>query len=127
MIHRRAMLESYAWRSLNMAARRVLDFLEIEHLAHGGQENGNLAATYRQLADTGISTRDVPTAIEMLKRFGFLVRVDGGSRLGGRMSMARYRLTYLPDRETGVPTDDWQKITLADVKAFRDNPKPLAD
>src|SRR5207302_4402026 len=36
----RSLLESYAWRALSRAARQVIDRIVIEHLAHGGRENG---------------------------------------------------------------------------------------
>jgi hypothetical protein len=40
----RRVIESEAWRSLNINARRFLDFLMIEHMSHGGRANGKLGA-----------------------------------------------------------------------------------
>jgi hypothetical protein len=45
--HPRQMIESPAWRALSLAARKALDRIEIEHLDHGGAENGKLPVTYR--------------------------------------------------------------------------------
>lgn len=120
----RAMIESPAFRGLGFPARKVFDFICLEHMSHGGQENGNLAAPYRQLEQLGISRRDVPSAIRMLKSLGFIERTDGAGRLDGRMNMARYRLTFLPDRDGGFPTNEWQDVTRADVMAFRADGKP---
>jgi hypothetical protein len=43
------MISSLTFRALGIHARRILDFLQVEHAAHGCKENGNLGATYRQL------------------------------------------------------------------------------
>ncbi len=61
--HSREMLLSPAWRALSVNGRRLLDFLELEHLAHAGRENGHLKATYDQLEEYGISRRLIPRTI----------------------------------------------------------------
>ena len=43
--HTRELLMSAAWRSRSISCVRLLEFLEIEHLAHGGFENGSLLPT----------------------------------------------------------------------------------
>lgn len=125
--HSREFRESIAFRSLNFPARRVLDFLELEHLRNAGFENGYLAAPYRQIQATGMSKRDVPKAIQMLKAFGFIARTDVNMRLAGRKNMARYRLTYLPDRSGNLPTDEWRKIERKHVEAFKADSKSHPD
>src|SRR5262249_34930956 len=50
----RELLETAAWRSLGINARRLLDFLMVEHMRHGGKRNGYLLAPRRQLAEFGI-------------------------------------------------------------------------
>jgi hypothetical protein len=45
----RSLIQSDAWRSAGINARRFVDFLLLEHMAHGGKENGKLKAPYRQL------------------------------------------------------------------------------
>jgi hypothetical protein len=114
--HSRAMRESPGFAALNLAARRVLDFIELEHLAHGGTDNGNLMAPYAQLEKTGISSRDIRPAIEMLTVFGFIRRTDAGERLGGRPNAATYALTFYPTFDGTPPTEDFRIVTLADVK-----------
>jgi len=47
----REMLESPAWRAMDMlAARRVVERIILEHMAHAGTENGNLIVTYADRA-----------------------------------------------------------------------------
>jgi hypothetical protein len=52
--HPRAMVESPAMRALSLAARKVLDRIEIEHMNHGGARNGQLPVTYRDFEAWGI-------------------------------------------------------------------------
>jgi hypothetical protein len=55
--HRLAMIESPAYRVLSFHARRCLDRIEIEHLRHGGKENGRLPVTYDQFIEYGVMSR----------------------------------------------------------------------
>src|SRR5689334_15062718 len=73
----RSMLESDAFRALGINARRVLDFLQLEHMAHAGQENGRLFAPYRQLVLFGIPRSEISGAIEQLEALGFIEVVKG--------------------------------------------------
>lgn len=107
--HRLDLMESDAMASLNMAARRVLDRLEIEHMQHGGKENGNLPCTYDDFARFGVRRQSVPQAIKALVRAG-LVAIEHKGR-GGNAEFRqanRYRLTYLSTK--GIPsTDEWKR------------------
>jgi len=110
VMHRMAMLESAAWRSLTLAARLVLDRLEIEHMRHYGKRNGNLIVTYDQfLAHTGRKRRHlVAAAIKQLEQLGFLEIVERGKWNAGKDRRAsRYRLTYLPTADKPA-TDEWR-------------------
>ena len=40
----RDLLRSQAWRGLGINARRLVDFLLIEYMNHGGKRNGHLLA-----------------------------------------------------------------------------------
>jgi hypothetical protein len=88
----RSVLDSEAWRNLRLHARRFIDCLMIEHLRHGGKENGQLKATHRQLIARSISARLIAPAIREACRSG-LVRI---TRPGGRHLPTLYELTWLP-------------------------------
>jgi hypothetical protein len=60
----REVLRSPAWRKLGINARRLIDFLLIEHMNHGGKENGFLLAPRNQLEAFGIGRRHITGAIE---------------------------------------------------------------
>jgi hypothetical protein len=113
--HTLDMRESPGFRALTMPARRVLDFLELEHLRHGGAENGNLLAPYAQLVTWGVTKRDIAPAIATLVRFGFIRRTEHGQRLGGRPNATRYALTWLPTSDGQLPTEDFRKVSRSDV------------
>jgi hypothetical protein len=125
--HSKTFRESYAFRLLSTPAKRVLEFLELEHLAHGGAENGRLAAPYSQLIAFGLSSRDIPNAIREVVALGLVARSNQTFRLGGKNIMSLYRLTYLPDCEGNKPTDDWRHVTQADIYAFKRDKKPHPD
>lgn len=109
--HSAAMLRSAAWRGMGIHARRLLEFLELEHMAHGGNENGRLCAPYAQLREWGIGRRFIRAAIDDAERRG-LLRVERGGRKGTVMNeTSRFRLTYLAaktaDGAWQEPTNDW--------------------
>lgn len=120
MPHPLVMRESPGFRALNMAARRILDFLELEHMRHGGKENGRLLAPYAQLVAAGITRRDVRPAIDTLESLGFIRRTEHGERLGGRPNASRYALTWLPTWDGSLPTEDFLQVTEADVRALQE-------
>lgn len=106
--HRLDILESAAWGSLSLAARRVLDRFEIEHLHHGGAENGQLLCTYSDLERFGVRRKSVSGAISELVKAGFVEVTHHGR--GGNMvyrNPSRYRLTYLATRNAAA-TDEWK-------------------
>lgn len=125
--HTLDMRESPGFRALTMPARRVLDFLELEHLRHGGAENGSLMAPYAQLVTWGVTKRDIAPAIATLVQFGFIRRTEHGERLGGRPNATRYALTWLPTSDGALPTEDFRKVTRADVLDWEAERKRLAE
>jgi hypothetical protein len=106
--HRKDMLESAAFRALSFPARQVLDRLELEHMNHGGQENGALIVTHDQFEAYGVRRASVSKAIAELENRGF-VEVTKRGRGGNADFRApnTYRLTYLPVGSQ-PPTDDWR-------------------
>lgn len=113
--HTMGLLASPAWRGQSINCRRLIDFLELEHLSHGGNENGSLVAPYSQLVQAGISRRLIKGVIAEAEARG-LISCEKGARRGLAMSdLSRYRLTYFwtKQRVNGLwdwllPTDNWK-------------------
>lgn len=114
-----AMLSHPAWRSLSLNARRIIDFLQIEHRAHAGLENGNLAAPYDQLQRVGVTRRLIRRALTELEAAGFLRVTHRGGMWQGGKSPSRYRLTFYRTHDRAPATNDWKRVTGEQVKAAR--------
>lgn len=110
--HRAAMLKSLAWSELGLCARRILDRLEIEHLDHGGKENGQLEVSYQQFEDFGIGRRHLIRALHELKAHGFIRSTRGKPAKGQFRAPNLYSITYLPIGNA-APTDDWKRFKTA--------------
>jgi hypothetical protein len=109
---------------------RLLDFLELEHLLHGGQENGRLVAPYNQLVDFGMSRKTISAAIAEGVEKG-LIKVTRSKRKGSVLkSCNRYRLTYKSHKSScdgrewdSLPTDEWRRyVKPAPTSAISGNP-----
>lgn len=109
------LISSDAWHFLSIHCGRLLNFLEIEHLKHGGAENGSLVAPYSQLEVFGIGRRFISKAIAEAE-FRKLVEVKRGGLKGRAMTdLNRFRLTYCWTKfqvdgywDWQLPTDDWK-------------------
>src|SRR5262249_30554583 len=66
------MIESAAWRTLSLSARRVLDRIEIEHLHHGLTENSRLPVTFDDFVRYGIERHGIAAAIRECEALGFI-------------------------------------------------------
>ncbi|GGC70783.1 hypothetical protein [Chelatococcus reniformis] len=110
--HSHAMRISPAWRHLPDDARRVLDQLEVEHMEHGGTENGRLIRTYSDFERGGIRRASVALAIRQASALGFLEITASGQRSAAQFRQANfYRLTYVIGRAPSPPpTNDWRRI-----------------
>ena len=75
----RDLLESDAWRGLSINARRLIDFIMLEHMRQGGKRNGLLLAPREQLEAFGIGRHFISGAIHEVARTG-LVDVIRGPR-----------------------------------------------
>ena len=74
------MLESPAYQSLSINARRALDRLEIEHRAHAGLENGELRVS-PPISRIRCHQRCLTNAIRELESKGFVeVQIGRGGR-----------------------------------------------
>jgi hypothetical protein len=87
---------SEAWRGRGIALVRLIEFLECEHLRHGGLENGHLIAPYSQLRKIISRNKDIAAAIEDGIKRGLIRRTSGAKFeiSTGKHSIATYRLTY---------------------------------
>jgi hypothetical protein len=117
--HTLELKRSAAWLGRSIHCIRLLEFLEREHLEHGGMENGELVAPYSQLERNGIGRRFIWRAIHQCNKRG-LLKVKRGGRKGTTMTeCSRYTLTYMWTRqrdENGMwqwfpPTDEWRRYS----------------
>ena len=63
---------SPAWRVLSLAARRVLDLLELELGKHRGKNNGRICVTYADFQRYGIGYNNIAPALRELEVLGFI-------------------------------------------------------
>ena len=104
------MLESRAYTRLSRAAMLCLNRLKLEHIAHGGRQNGALIVTYEQFIEYGVARNGIASAIRELEEAGFVqVMVRGGRSFGTHNVPSQYRLTWLPDFNGNAPTHDWRR------------------
>lgn len=114
------MIESPAYRVLSLAARRVLDRIEIEHGRHAGLENGRLVVTFQDFEDYGVDRHAIAPAINECVTLGFIeITQKGRSGNGEYRKPNMFRLTYLP-----VPpmkaTDEWSRATtIEEAKSLK--------
>lgn len=123
--HRLELLISPPWQLAPRPLRRMLERLEIEHLRHGGQNNGELFVSYGQFVKAGISRR----MIKPVQRLGVdlgLIEVTQDAQLGEGSDIRppnAYRLTYVPAKGKKAPTDEWKSITedraITMIEAFK--------
>lgn len=105
-------------RTLSLSAIRVMHRLEIEHMRHGGAENGRLIVTHEQFAAWGIAQNAIAPAIRELVALGFVEITEKGC--GGNENQrraSRFRLTYVNTKNREQPTHEWRKIeTIEDAE-----------
>jgi hypothetical protein len=108
----REMLESASWRAMPLAARRVLDRVVLEHMAHGGTRNGELQVTYDDFKRYGLSSRRATAqAIRVAVALGFLdVTTQGRRSYGGSTLPSRYGLTWLLRCDLTSASNRWRIV-----------------
>lgn len=99
----RELLASDAWRSMTGKARKVIDFLLLEHMGHGGRANGKLKAPHRQLCSFGIGRAFTAPAILECERLGLIERHPGGARVA-----TTYTLTWMPSHDGAPASNRWR-------------------
>lgn len=116
--HRLEMLLSPAWSLAPQPLRKIIERLEIEHLRHGGYENGNLYVNYLQFVAAGISKKTIRPAITLGQQLGLIQCILDDNPKADIRGANRYRLTFVPAKGKREPTDDWKKITAEKAKEF---------
>lgn len=91
----RELLESDALRGLSLSAVRALDRLKIEHLKHGGKENGLLMVTYDDFEAWGVRAASIRSALDELVQSGLVKVTWRDDRKGTRKRPNMYALTWL--------------------------------
>ncbi|MBX3515225.1 MAG: hypothetical protein KF748_01145 [Xanthobacteraceae bacterium] len=105
----REMMESAAWRALRPAARRVLDRICIEHMAHGAKENGRLKVPYAHFERYGLRRASISDAIHELEALGFIEVKRGELSQADHREPSQYALGWLPQGQAPA-LDRWRKF-----------------
>ena len=105
----REMLESDAWRTAPINTRRVVDRLLLEHMAHAGTENGNLACTYQDFEKYGVTRRLVSKSIaDAVARGLTIITQKGRASSGEHRWPSRYALGWLPTCDAAAAPNRWK-------------------
>jgi hypothetical protein len=103
---RLVMLDSVAYWALKPIERTILSVIEIEHMRHGGVENGRLIVTRRQFEKRGIPLKAIAPGLRALEALGFIeITERGAAGVGDHVQAHHFRLTYVQPN----PTDEWRK------------------
>jgi hypothetical protein len=85
--------------------------LEVEHMKHGGAENGRLQVTFNQFVEWGVERNRIAPAIRELVALGIVEITERGCAGNERYRRAnRFRLTYVNSKSREQPTHEWRKI-----------------
>jgi hypothetical protein len=120
---RLVMLDSVAYWALKPIERTILSVIEIEHMRHGGVENGRLIVTRRQFEKRGIPLKAIAPGLRALVALGFIeITRRGAAGIGDHAQAHQFRLTYVQPN----PTDEWRKHhdparAEAEANAMRNN------
>jgi hypothetical protein len=110
------MLDSPAWRTLSLSARRLLDCLDIENRRHGAKINGKLIVTFEQLRGYGMDRHAIAPAIREAVALGFVkITRQGCAGNADQRQPTQYRLTYHPAE--GVPgygSNEWRSVASSE-------------
>jgi hypothetical protein len=106
------MLESDAWKAMPIGARRVVDRIVLENMAHAGTRNGSLIVTYDDFIEFGLaSRRATASAIRTASELGFIDVVERGRRcFGGVRRPSQYGLTWLDRSDGTARSNRWRTI-----------------
>jgi hypothetical protein len=113
------MCRSPAWRMLPDKAHRILRRLELEHMEHGGADNGRLVCTFNDFEKAGVRRHAVRLAIHQCVALGFVEVMRQGRRsIADARQPSLYRLTYVRGRnDSPRMTNEWQLIATDEEAA----------
>jgi hypothetical protein len=112
----RELLESDAWRTAPINTRRFVERLMLEHMNHGGTENGNLIATFEDCAKWGIRRESIPLAQDDAVKRGLVYLTERGiSAPGAGRKPSRFGLGWLPGRDGTPAPNRWKRYLTSPV------------
>jgi hypothetical protein len=120
--HPKQLVESASMRVLSLAERRALDRIEIEHMGHGGAENGKLPVTYIDFEKWGVRPDSIAGALRVLEALGLIeITRHGYAGAAAKRAPNLYRLTYVGAYDAGktdaTGTHEYQRIkSVEDAK-----------
>ncbi|MGY8631844.1 hypothetical protein RAD15_05010 [Bradyrhizobium sp. 14AA] len=105
------MINSPAWKTLSLSARRVIDRICIELANHGGKDNGKLPVTIDQFVEHGMDRHAVAPAIREVCALGFVEKTKQGRvSAGGFNEASEFRLTFTYTDAKCPPTHEWRRF-----------------
>jgi hypothetical protein len=104
----RELRTSDAWRSQGINVRRLIDFLLLEHMRHGGKRNGLLKAPYKQLVTFGLGSRHLADAIREAEELGLVDRRTAEVKRGSVLEPTLYGLTWLKLHDGTPASNRWR-------------------
>jgi hypothetical protein len=111
------MLDSPAWRAMPLCARQVVERAAIEHMTHGGDENGKLPITYDDFERYGIRRKSIRYAITVAVDLGWIDVVEQGHRgAADDRRAARYALTWVDRHDGAARSNRWKRISTTEAK-----------
>lgn len=106
------MLASPAWRALTGNAMKVVLRIALEHLKHGGVENGKLPVTYQDFARWGVRKNSVREAQLVATHLGWIERTSTGEVPwhGDIRRPSTFGLTWLPRYDGAPASNRWTRF-----------------
>src|SRR5438067_2097010 len=114
------MLQSPAWRALSGNAIKIVMRVALEHLKHGGVDNGRLPVTYADFKRDGVRHNNVREAIQIATNLGWIERRDPGEVPwhGNVRAPGMFAVTWLPRHDGAPATNRWRHLaTDQDARA----------
>ena len=112
------LINSLAWRSMSVNCLKLTLRLLLEHINHGGLENGRLVCTYKDFQEYGLTRNKIRPAIEEADFLG-LVKHQRGERVFAKNQPNSYRLTFYGTDELHTATNDWKRLTEERLFSFK--------